>query len=178
MSPACFGASTKILCLVDGKEVYVSIQDIRKGMIVKTKRDGYRRVEAIGKSSIQNPGTAERIESRLYVCKKENYPELTEDLILTGCHSILVDSLTEEQKAKTIKSLGHIFITSGKCRLMASIDERAEPLEVEGTHPVYHLALESEDVQVNYGVYANGGLLVETICINRLLNKSGMELIE
>ena len=38
----------------------------------------------------------ERIKNQLYTCSTENYPELFEDLIITGCHSILVDELTEQ----------------------------------------------------------------------------------
>ena len=37
-----------------------------------------------------------------------NYPELFEDLIITGSHSILVDTITEDQYNQTIKLLGKI----------------------------------------------------------------------
>ena len=101
----------------------------------------------------------------LYRCPKDAYPELTDDLVITECHSILVGKITEEEREKTIKILGRIFITDKKYRLMACIDERTVPYEVEGTFPIWHFALENMDISMNYGVYANGGLLVESSCI-------------
>jgi len=173
----CFLEGSTILCLVDGKEKYIPIETIRKDTLVKTSRDGFKKVELIGHSQIQNPGTDEESDNRLYVCKKENYPELSEDLFITGAHSILVDTLTEEQREKTVKNLGKVFVTDKKYRLMAYLDPRAEPWVSEGKYTVWHLALENSDITMNYGVYANGGLLVETTSINFLKNKSNMALV-
>jgi hypothetical protein len=133
----------------------------------------------IGKGEMQNPGNAERIENRLYKCPatKYGFPELTEDLYITGCHSILVDNLTDNQREKTVKQLGKVFVTDKKYRLMACIDERAEPWVSEGTYTIYHFALEHADDAMNYGVYANGGLLVETCAIRSLKNRSNMTFI-
>jgi hypothetical protein len=144
---------------------------------VKTSRDGYKKVVLVGKGSLQNPGTDERLENRLYKCSPQHYPELTEDLFITGCHSILVDSLTESQRQETLQHLGKVFVTDRKYRLMACLDERATPFNSEGTYRIYHLALEHEDGNMNYGVYANGGLLVETCCLNSLRTKSNMTFI-
>jgi hypothetical protein len=173
----CFLEGTTILCQVDGKEAYIPIEQLRTGTLVKTSRDGYKPVAAIGKGTIQNPGTDERIEDRLYTCCTEKYPELKEDLFLTGCHSILVDSITDAQRAETIKHLGKIFVTDRKYRLMACVDERAEPWKSEGTYPIWHFALESEDDGINFGVYANGGLLVETCAIRTLKGRSNFTLV-
>lgn len=178
MYPAipCFLEGTTILCHVDGKDAYVPIETLQKGALVKTSRDGYKKVELLGKGPLLNPGTEERTESRLYVCSKEVYPELSEDLILTGCHSILVDSLTEEQREQTKKHLGRVFVTDNKYRLMACIDERAKPWTTEGTFTIWHVALENKDERMNYGIYVNGGLLVESCSLNFLKNKSNMTL--
>jgi hypothetical protein len=81
---------------------------------VKTSRDGYKPVKHIGKGSLQNPGTDERVENRLYKCSPSKYSALTEDLYITGCHSILVDDLSEKEREGTKKSLGRIFITDKK----------------------------------------------------------------
>jgi hypothetical protein len=96
---------------------------------------------------------------------------------VTGCHSILVGSLTEEQRAATIKSVGKIFITGKKYRLMAHIDERAEPWSNPGEHKVWLLALDDADIMRNYGIYVNGGLLVESTSIRFLRDKSNMTLV-
>jgi hypothetical protein len=113
----------------------------------------------------------------LYRCKKENYPELKEDLILTEYHAILVDHLTEIQKEKTIKKLGEVYKTYNKFRLLSSLDERAEPWTKTGKHTVWHLSLQNENIYNNYGIYANGGLLVESISIRYLKDKSNMTLV-
>jgi len=176
-SAPCFKEGTQILCQVDGKDVCRAIETLTTGTLVKTSRGGYKKVALVGKGSLQNPGTDERIENRLYKCSPENYPELKEDLFITGCHSILVDSLTETQRQETIQHLGKVFVTDGRYRLMACLDERATPFNSEGTYAIYHLALEHEDGNMNYGVYANGGLLVETCCLNSLRTKSNMTFI-
>jgi hypothetical protein len=173
----CFLEGTRILCQVDGKEEHLPVEELRKGTLVKTSRDGFKAVELIGKRTIANSGTSERTEERLYKCSKAVYPELTEDLIVTGCHSILVDTLTDVQREATLAALGKIFVTDRKYRLMAHIDERAEPWASAGDHTVWHFALENEDDGMNYGVYANGGLLVETCSIRFLKNRSNMTLL-
>lgn len=170
----CFLEGSKILCIEDNKEVWKPIEEMRKGTLVKTSRDGYKKVELIAKGPFSNPDTEERIENRLYKCPKGVYKELTDDLILTGCHSILVDTITEEERQKTIKSLGRIFITDRKYRLMACIDKRAQPYGKKGTFTIWHFALENADEKMNYGVYANGGLLVETCSINFLKKKGNL----
>ena len=172
----CFLEGSTILCEVDGVETYVPVEELRAGTLVKTSRDGYKKVVLIGKGSIENPGTAERIENRLYKCCTEKYAELTTDLFITGGHSILVDSITDAQREALTKNLGKIFATDKKYRLIACVDERAEPWASEGTYPIYHFALEHTDEAMNYGVYANGGLLVETCCIRSLKNRSNMTL--
>jgi hypothetical protein len=172
----CFKKGTKILCQVNGVETYRSIESLVPGTLVKTSRDGYKKVEILGQGTIQNPGHSDRSENRLYKCTKANYPEITEDLFITGCHSILVNKLTDKQREDTEKQLGRIFVTDRKYRLMACLDDRAEPFASEGNYTIYHIALEHTDPKMNYGVYANG-LLVETCCLNTLKNKSNMVLL-
>ena len=173
---ACFLTGTRILCQVDGVDVFVPVEKLKCGTLVKTSRDGYKKVEIIGKGSIQNPGHSERTQNRLYKCSPEKYPELIEDLYITGDHSILVDKITDAQKEGIIKLVKRVFVTDKKYRLMAYVDERAEPWASEGDYTVWHFALENSDPKMNYGIYVNGGLLVETCCINTLKNKSNMTL--
>jgi hypothetical protein len=172
----CFLEGSKVLCKIAGKETYIPIETIRPGTLVKTLRNGYRAVALIGKGQIQNTADDTRIQNRLYKCTSSAYREITEDLYLTGCHSILVDSITDEQREKTIAQLGKIFVTENKYRLMACIDERAEPWKSEGTYTIWHLALENEDIHMNYGIWVNG-LRVETSSINFLRKRSNMTLM-
>ena len=179
-SVPCFGENTKILCYNSEKseEEYVFIQNIRPGTLVKTLMNGYVRVDMIGKTTIRNYANDDRIKNRLYKCTKDKYPEIVgEDLILTGWHSILVDYLNDEQREKTIQEIKQLYITEKKYRLFTFLDPRAEPYQVEGELPIYHIALENNDYYMNYGVYANG-LLVESCSKRYLKELSGMTLIE
>lgn len=178
MYPAmpCFLEGTQVLSLIDGIEKYVPIETLHSGDIVKTSESGYKKVELIGKSVIANPGNDDRIENRLYKCSHDDYPELTHDLYITGGHSILVDKITDVQKQKTIQNLGRIFVTEKKYRLIACIDERAKPWNSEGTYNIWHLALEHEDAAMNYGIYVNGGLLVES-CSIKNIKRTNMDIV-
>lgn len=175
-SAPCFLEGSTVLCEVDGVESYVPVEKLKVGTLVKTALNGYKAVVLIGKGSIQNPGDNLRTENRLYKCSPSKYPELTNDLYITGGHSILRFPITEKQKEDTIKHFGKLFVTDKKYRLIASLDERAEPWNSEGTYTIWHFALENKDEKMNYGVYANGGLLVESCAIFTLKNKSNMRL--
>jgi hypothetical protein len=171
----CFLEGTTVLCQIDGKDAYVPIETIQRGTLVSTPQ-GYKKVELIGKATMFNRGDDERVQDRLYKCSVQNYPQLQEDLFLTGCHSILVPKLTDTQRRKTEEILKDIFVTGNTYRLLACIDERAEPWTSEGTHTIWHLALENKDLKKNYGIYVNGGLLVETCCLERMKNNSNLVL--
>jgi hypothetical protein len=172
----CFKEGTKVLCKINDIDAYVPIETLKIGTLVKTSLNGYKKIEIIGKGKIQNPGNSDRIEDRLYKCSPQNYHELKEDLFITGNHSILVRSLTDEQRKNTIKHLKRIFMTDTQYRLIACIDDRAIPWNSEGLYTIYHLALENTNPKMNYGIYVNGGLLVETCAIETLQTKSNMVL--
>jgi hypothetical protein len=174
-STPCFLEGTKVHCQVDGVDTYKSIDTITPGTLVKTSLNGFQKVKLIGKGQIHNPGTTERTQDRLYKCIPSKYNELTEDLFITGCHSVLVDNLTDKQRKDTIDQVGKIFVTDKKYRLMACVDERAEPWTSKGDYTIWHLALEHTDERMNYGIYVNGGLLVETCSINFLKNHSNLK---
>ena len=176
MYPAvpCFLEGSTILCKVDGVEKYIMVEDIKKGTLVKTSMDGYKPVLLIGKGTIYNPDNDENTETRLYKCSTTKYPQLKEDLYITGGHSILEFPITTKQQDAIIKHMGKLYVTDKKYRLMACLDERAEPWNSKGTYNIWHFALENSNEKMNYGVYANGGLLVETCCIYFMKHKSNM----
>ncbi len=176
-SAPCFLEGTQILCNINGNETYIPVESMKVGTLVKTSKDGYKKVELIGKGTIQNPGTDERIQNRLYKCSNSEYSQLSSDLYITGCHSILVDSITDKQRADTIKLQGKIYVTDNKYRLMACVDENAKPWNSEGNYTIWHFALENNDYYMNYGVYANG-LLVETSSKRYMKELSNMTLVQ
>ena len=172
----CFLEGTKILCLDQDCMVYIPIQHIRKGMKVKTLKHGFVPVNMIGVSEIENEGDA-RIMNRLYRLKQEQYPDLFDDLVITGCHSILVDQLSNTQILETLQKFDMVFMTDDKYRLLACLDEKTQPYEKSGKFTIYHLALDHENYFMNYGIYANG-LLVESCSQRYIKELSGMRLIE
>jgi len=173
--PPCFKEGSLVLT-IDG---YVPIQNLRKGDLVKTLTNGYLPINIIGKKTIKTTKEAKLMSECLFQCTNENYPEIFEDLYITGLHSILVDSLTKEQGEK-IMGLYNLtdgfYITENKFRLPACFDDRATLYETDEDVTIYHLALDNENEDNNYGIYANG-LLVETTSI-QLLKDSDMTLIE
>jgi hypothetical protein len=172
----CFLEGSKILCFENNEEVYRPVESLRKGDLVKTIYNGYLPIHMIGTSKMYNPNNDDRIASRLYRCSKENYPDLFEDLYITGCHSILVPWLTEVQGLITKATLGKLYVTDKHCRLMAWVDEKAEPYRNGGIYNIYHIALENEDYYMNYGIYANG-LLVESCSKRYLMEMSCMRIV-
>jgi len=68
----CFKEGTKLLCLINSKETYVPIEDIRKGVLVKTSLNGYKKVEMIGHSKIYNPSNSLHSKNRLYKLSAKN----------------------------------------------------------------------------------------------------------
>jgi len=175
----CFLEGTKILCYdpESKQEIERPIESLRKGDLVKTCLNGYKPVDTIGTSKIYNPANSMRSLNRLYRCPKENYPSLTEDLVITGCHSILVKDITDEERATLIDIQEKIYVTEKHYRLIAAADKKAVPYEQEGVFNIWHIALEHPQYTFNYGVYANG-LLVESSSMRMMREMSGMNLIQ
>jgi len=168
----CFLIGSKILT----DKGYVPVEDLRKGDLVKTFKNDYLPIVLIGKSPIYNSGNLERIKNRLYILPKQLFPTLSEDLVLTGCHSLLVDGLYKEQIFEMGGPDGRLYKTDDKLRLFTCFEPRAIPYQQEGTFTIYHLALESDNDEINFGIWANG-LLVESCSKNYLTDFSSMELI-
>lgn len=165
----CFREGTKILTYdpITQKEVYRPIESLRRGDQVRAyKHPEYKTIAMIGSNVLigsDEAGAEERSKNCLYHLSPKLYPDLTEDLYITGSHAVLVDRLSPTERAAIIERFDRIFVTEGRYRLMACVDPRAVPVPFS-PEPVrvYHFALEDENPYRNFGVYANGGLLVET----------------
>jgi hypothetical protein len=167
----CFKEDTKILTNVG----YVPIQDLKVGDLVKTVNHDYKPIVMIGYRDMVNQFSEYRHKDKLYACNSNEYPEVFEELVITGCHSILVDEFQEDEQEKTLELLGLIYVTDNKYRLPACVSKKTKTYDSFGKFTIYHIALENDDYYMNYGIYANG-LLVET-CSKRYLSElSGMTL--
>ena len=172
----CFLEGSKILHLnAENKEEYIEIEKLKKGDLIKTVKNDYKKIEDIGYSKMYNNVNDIRSTDKLYKCSKDVYPELMEDLVITGAHSILVSNFKdEEQLEKTQDVLGKIYVTGMFYRLPACVDDRTTMHDIEGIHTIWHFSLENENYYSNYGVFANG-LLVES-CSKRMMKESGFHL--
>jgi hypothetical protein len=157
----CFLKGTQILCVNDEMSEYKKIEDLKRGDMVKTYLHGAKAVDIVGHMTLQH-SRQKNARNQLCVYKKDKIYGLTEDLVLTGGHSVLVDNLTESEKTYTMVLLGNLYHTDDKMRLMACLDSRAVPFDKEeSAEEIYHLCLEHSNPEMNYGVWANG-MLVET----------------
>lgn len=162
----CFKEGTKILTMYG----YMPVEQLKRGTMIQTLKNGYVPINMLGKKEIYHIAKEERIKSQLYKCSQTEYPELFEDLVITGCHSILVDNFaSNEEREQSIEVNGALCVTDNKYRVPACVDKRTRVYETPGNYTIYHFALENNDYYANYGVYANG-LLVET-CSKRFIKE-------
>jgi hypothetical protein len=163
VEPICFREGSLITCLDKDTdtEKEVAVEKLTCDDYVKTYKHGFIRVARIGTHVVSNPGNDQRLRNRLYCLSPSEYPELKQELYITGYHSILVDSITEKEQNDMREILGNLYKTDDKYRLIATCDARAKPYESEGKFKVWHVCLEHYDDTMNYGIYGNG-LLVES----------------
>jgi hypothetical protein len=144
------------------------VQNLKEGDMIKTIKHGYKPIHTFVKKIIYHEASSEKIPDQLYRLSRKIYPDLIEDLIITGRHCILVDKITKIQEEEILNLNGQIFYTDNKVRLPACIDKRTTVYERAQKYNIYHFSLEHDDDTKNYGIYANG-LLVES-CSIKLCN--------
>jgi len=154
----CFKEGTKIL--TDGG--YVEIEKLTTNHVLKTMK-GDKKVYGVKMDEIEH----KRLElpDQLYVCRKEEYPELIEDLVMTGRHGILEDNYNGVDMEEIKKVMGRLTSTGNKVRIPVCVDERSKVYEKGGTYKIYHVAVENSNMNINDGIWANG-LLVESCSIS------------
>ena len=159
-SVACFDESTEILCLNhELKEVYVPIDQLKKGSIIKTFKHGYRKIDLIYKGSFVND--VNNFHNCMYILPKDK--NMTKDLIITGGHSVLVNSMSKKAYNKNMEYFGEtIQEIDGKQLLIAAASDKFKALENKNVYNYYHFVLENDgNDDARYGVWANG-VLTET----------------
>lgn len=175
LSINCFLKGT----MIETMKGILPVEDLRPNMFVKTYNHSFVPIKLIGKMTMPHNSKDKRNKNQLFVCKKEVYPEATDDLVITGCHSLLVDrDITDkDEEQRIIDANGDIFLTDNLVRIPAVADLQTIIYPEDGDHEIYHFSLDHHDEEMNYGVYANG-ILVET-CSNRMMKEySGMTFLE
>ena len=119
----------------------------------------------------QIKNTEEHSINNLYRLSRTNNSQLFEDLYITGSHSMLYDSISEREEEamdnllETYNNKFDIQIRNkidGKYKLLAYYDKTFVEVKKNISVSIYHLVLENENKNINYGIYANGAL-TETI---------------
>lgn len=157
--PACFNEGTKILCLTPNQvEDYIPIEQLRSGDIVKSYKHGYRKIDLIGKKKmVNNPNV---FIDCMYKLEKTPTNGLTEDLMLTGGHSILVDNYKDKNINKDV--FGECQTIDDKCLLLVGTIKEFIKQENNDEYTYYHFILENDnDDSQRFGVWANG-ILTDT----------------
>lgn len=156
----CFNKGTKILCVEDGVEVYRLIEDIKLGDLVKTHGHGDLPVEYIEHGAmINNPNVFHECMYRL----PSKNPEF-EDLVVTGGHGILKETLSEEEiladhdwftRLAADSHIDGLFLQrAGFCKEFVQLTDNDQYI-------FYHLSLKGEEGR-RYGIWANGVLSEST----------------
>jgi hypothetical protein len=166
----CFKKGTKILCEND---VYIPIEDLKIDDLVKTYKQGYQKIIKIAHS--RSCDYVQSAYNQMYTYSRESNPDLTEDLHLTGGHSLLLDTLTDEE-ANDMKKIHwptkEEYMVEDKYKLLACFSRKLR-MSTEQNAEIYHLTLEPpENAKPShvYGIHANG-ILVESC------SQAGMEQI-
>ena len=161
----CFKEDTQILT----DQGYKLIQELKTGDMVKTYQDDYKPIFKILMKEIYHIATENKIKDQLYKYTKNEYPEIFEDLVITGNHCILIDKYPEKKEKKyAIKMFGNKrYKIHDKYLLLSWRNNKSKVLETPGKYNIYHLSLENDDIFSIYGLYANG-LLVESSSINSI----------
>jgi hypothetical protein len=143
INATCYNKNTNILCFHNDKEIYIPIQDLKEEMLVCTYKQGYKKIKYIcSDKMVNNPLEPKKCMFKL---KQNKMDGLTEDLIVTGLHSILVDTITDSDRKIEDKYLES-----------AMSSELFEKLDNYDTYNYYHIVLENNNENLQYGIYANG----------------------
>jgi len=161
-SSYCFNKGTKILCLKNNEEIYIPIENLQKGDLVKTYLHGYRKIDSLMHSLFKN--NINEFTKSMYVMSKQD--DMIDDLIITGGHSILVDEYETEEVKNNHKNLfgGELDPIDDKYLLLAGKSSKFKQIQGDDIFDIYHLCLEGETEEHDrrYGIWANGVLTEST----------------
>jgi len=160
----CFNKGTKILCMNHQLEdEYIPIEKLRIGDFVKTFKHGYRKISKVIQGKFMN--NPKKWNMCMYKMAKTDSNGLLEDLIVTGGHSILVDSLSDAVLLKYeemgIPDFANQTIDK-KHLVLSCVSDEFVPMQNHNRYHYYHLLLENnDDEEERFGIWANG-VLTET----------------
>ena len=169
--------------LIETDKGLVPVEKLCEGDMVKTIYHGYKAVDVVGTRLMSHYALSDRVKDQLYICKKEKFPEATHNLVLRGCHSVLLmRGFHDKEEEDWVSQINDgIYVTDGILRFPACVLEGEEDYttdiyQTKGTYNIYHFALEHDNYYMNYGVYANN-ILVESSSLRYMHEESQMRFI-
>lgn len=157
-TPFCYNEGTQILCInrATNQEEYRAIENIRIGDLVQTYKRGPRAVTQIGKGELMNSHT----NPKCCMYKLPKSGNMIDDLIITGNHSILVDSYeSREDEQLHIANHGRDARIEDKRLLLARLSSKFIRLPEGEKYTYYQFSLDNRgNNNFHYGVWANGVL--------------------
>jgi hypothetical protein len=132
----------------------VLISLLKENDILKTYKDGDKKIKYIKSFFIYNDSDSPL--NTMYKMKNS-------DFIITGGHSILVDELDEDEKHAQKKLYDFENKLYDKYFNLACVSKLFEKIEEKKKFILYHVVLENDDETKNYGIYANGGILTDSL---------------
>ncbi len=144
----CFGEGTQILTIENEEEKYVAVEKLVEGSVVKTYKHGARKIAKIVSGSFVNDPQ----EPKRCMYKLPKTDAMTNDLILTGGHAVLVDQAPK----------GLQFKIDDKYLSFAENNADFEKIDDHQIYKYYNFSMENDgDKERRFGVWANG-VLCET----------------
>jgi hypothetical protein len=145
----CYHSDTQVCCLVEGVEQFVQIGNILPGTLVKTLSHEYVPVKHIVWRRIYNDPVVSHERGKMYRSEKNA-------LTVTSGHSILVDSLTNDQITETLKIWPSLQLIGKKYKCLAFLHSDFKPYNETGYLAIYHVILESDSPDKQYGILVQG----------------------
>jgi hypothetical protein len=136
---------------------------LKVGDVVKTYKHGNKKIKII-KSFKYNFKNSKKVKDFLYKMRDH-------DVIVTGKHGILVDKLTDEEIEDVKKYRTSIRYIEDKIVLPACASDKFERVLKDEDFELWHFALENDDINANYGVYINDGILSESCSESVITNQ-------
>ena len=172
----CFIKNTMITILQNNIEIEIEVQNLKKNDLVKISTGEYKKIFYIGQQNINISKNLKNIRIIKKNTINNNLPK--KDLLLTSGHSVLFKNLKYINKHYINTTYdnnidGYYKIMTADCSLFDIVKMKdIENITEDNNVACYHIALENDDLEGQYGIYSNG-MLSETMSIN-IINKSGL----
>jgi photosystem II stability/assembly factor-like uncharacterized protein len=149
----CYEKNTLILVLDNKQEVYKKICELKVGDMVKTYKQGYKKIKKIKSFKYTNNNPS--VKKCLYKMRGHN-------IIVTANHGILVDKLSDQEVDEAKKFKIVIKKIEDKYLLPACVCDNFDKIINDKEYELWHFALENDDINKNYGVYITDNILSES----------------